>query len=322
MAFGYSQNPFTSQGQWKQIASGIQQSPKNAKSIFRASYKPNPNTSRSQWNDMVPGFREAFEESQKNKPMVKVQSPQSGGVDMSAYQPQQHPARQRYYASSPPPAASDGSKGVDISGYRPGQSQPKAPVGGDSYGQWIGTDDQIRLTDWRDTDGDKIDDRWQPGPGQPSMQRRPAPSRADEGYVFPEVQPAKNTQPSAARRAVQVSRPAVLPAEIKKPTFQVARAPDVFGVPPQLPQAGFSAQYTDLQGNVSEQPGYAQRDAFIDLINQSLLPYQTGMLSGPPRYDISSMLNQAREMSSGGYQNPFDLRGNGFGINPLAGLFG
>ena len=41
------------------------------------------------------------------------------------------------------------------------------------YGTWIGTDDQIHTTDWRDRDGDGIDDRWQAGPGQPSRKRKP-----------------------------------------------------------------------------------------------------------------------------------------------------
>lgn len=309
------------------MVSGMQQSPGANRSTFRAPYKPNPNTSQSQWNDMAPGFREAFEKSQRNKSIVKVQSPQPGSVDMSAYQlstGQQHPARRRYYVSSSPSVSSGSSRGVDISSYRPGQSQPKAPAEGDSYGRWIDTDDQTRLADWRDTDGGKVDDRWQAGPGQPSMQVHSGNSRTDDGYVFLDGQAAKSTQPSAATKAVRAPRPAVLPRlpEIRKPTLQVTRAPSVFGVPPQLPQAGFTAQYTDLQGNASEQPGYAQRDAFIDLINQSLLPYQAGEMSGPPQYDISSMLGQAEKMSYGGYQNPFDLRGNGFGQNPLAGLFG
>lgn len=113
---------------------------------------------------------------------------------------------------------------------------------------------------------------------------------------------------------------------IRQPSFTVTQDPSVFGQAPELPQAGFFPQYTDLQGNVSSEPNYGQRDAFVDLINQNLLPYQTGQMSGPPQYDIASLLGQANSMAQGGYSNPFSsyFGGNAYSAmsNPLAGLFG
>ena len=37
------------------------------------------------------------------------------------------------------------------------------------YGLWIGTEDQLHTSDFIDQDGDLIDDRWQPAPGQPEQ---------------------------------------------------------------------------------------------------------------------------------------------------------
>jgi len=34
------------------------------------------------------------------------------------------------------------------------------------YGLWIGTEGQLHTGDFIDQDGDLVDDRWQPGPGQ------------------------------------------------------------------------------------------------------------------------------------------------------------
>jgi len=34
------------------------------------------------------------------------------------------------------------------------------------YGLWIGTEGQLHTSDFIDQDGDLIDDRWQPAPGQ------------------------------------------------------------------------------------------------------------------------------------------------------------
>jgi len=37
------------------------------------------------------------------------------------------------------------------------------------YGLWIGTEGQLHTSDFIDQDGDLIDDRWQPAPGQPEQ---------------------------------------------------------------------------------------------------------------------------------------------------------
>ena len=62
--------------------------------------------------------------------------------------------------------------------YREGQGQtftgpvPTGPVTqvpptNNQFGNWIGTEDMIHTSDFVDTDGDGIDDRWQAGPGEP-----------------------------------------------------------------------------------------------------------------------------------------------------------
>ncbi len=37
------------------------------------------------------------------------------------------------------------------------------------YGLWIGAEGQLHTSDFIDQDGDLIDDRWQPAPGQPEQ---------------------------------------------------------------------------------------------------------------------------------------------------------
>ena len=45
----------------------------------------------------------------------------------------------------------------------------KHPEQPPSYGLWIGTEGQLHTGDFIDQDGDLIDDRWQPAPGQPEQ---------------------------------------------------------------------------------------------------------------------------------------------------------
>lgn len=67
--------------------------------------------------------------------------------------------------------------------YRPSSSPPTAASGSarpPRYGQWIGTPaDSIRIADFRDSDGDKVDDRYQSGPGEPKQDT--GPSRQPSG---------------------------------------------------------------------------------------------------------------------------------------------
>lgn len=153
------------------------------------------------------------------------------------------------------------------------------------------------------------------------------------GFVFPGTSPPGFTQqPNGGYRPSQqpplpqgfVPGQHVFSAlppmpEVRQPSFAVTQDPGFSTPPPSIPEPGFSASYTDLMGNVSDQPNYVQRDALIDLLNQSLLPYQTGNRTGPPQYDIPALLSQADEMAQSGYQNPFAF--SNFNANPLAGLF-
>lgn len=94
------------------------------------------------------------------------------------------------------------------------------------------------------------------------------------------------------------------------PTQSVSSTAGRQGVAPTLPEPGFTAQYRGVDGSVSSESPYALRDAFIQSINNSLLPYQAGQSAGAPTYNIDSLLSQSRDMLSDGW------------TNPLAGLFG
>ena len=138
------------------------------------------------------------------------------------------------------------------------------------------------------------------------------------GFVFPESPPPMFTQqPNGGYRPDVSQQPSLPPGFVPgRHAFSVMQTPGVSSAPPQLPAPGFTAQYRNFDGSVSDSPNYAQRDAFVQSLNDALLPYQTGRASGAPTYDFPALLSQANEMVDAGYQNPFAFQ------NPLAGLFG
>lgn len=74
---------------------------------------------------------------------------------------------------------------------------------------------------------------------------------------------------------------------------------------PENRPAPFTARYTNFDGSVSDQPNFGQRDAFIQNINDAMLPYYTGQAKGPPQFDFQSMYRRAGDMVKDGWQNPF-----------------
>jgi hypothetical protein len=97
--------------------------------------------------------------------------------------------------------------------------------------------------------------------------------------------------------------------EPKQPQLLSSYTPPQISAQPQF-RPSFQASYTNFDGSVSAQPNYSLRDAFVQSINDSMIPYQTGRMSGSPQFDFQSLLGAARNMSNAGFQNP------------LAGLFG
>lgn len=69
----------------------------------------------------------------------------------------------------------------------------------------------------------------------------------------------------------------------------------------------FSAQYTNFDGTASSQPDFGRRDAFIQNINDAMLPYYVGQSQGAPQFDFQSMYQKAGDMVSNGWQNPFAM---------------
>lgn len=88
-----------------------------------------------------------------------------------------------------------------------------------------------------------------------------------------------------------------------------------YAAPQNRPQP-FTASYQGFDGSVSNQPNFAQRDAFINQINNQLGRQQAQSWqqpTGAPQFDFPSMWNQAGKMVEQGWQNPF----SGFGQTPV-----
>jgi len=69
----------------------------------------------------------------------------------------------------------------------------------------------------------------------------------------------------------------------------------------------FSAQYTNFDGTTSSQPNFGQRDAFIQNINDAMMPYYGGKSQGAPQFDFQNMWKSAGDMVQNGWQNPFAM---------------
>lgn len=120
--------------------------------------------------------------------------------------------------------------------------------------------------------------------------------------------------------------PEVTLPEFQQPSFNVTRTEpsfsDNWGQPPPMPS--FEGRFGSIDGSFSSQPDFSFRDAFINQLNNRLQQYQTGGMSGPPVFDIPSLMRQAQGSLEAGFSNPFSASTMQQGFNPsaLAGLFG
>jgi hypothetical protein len=67
----------------------------------------------------------------------------------------------------------------------------------------------------------------------------------------------------------------------------------------------FQATYGSPMGGQYDQPNFAQRDAFIQQINNQMTPYMTGQATGVPQFNFNQAWSQAGQMVNDGWQNPF-----------------
>jgi len=77
---------------------------------------------------------------------------------------------------------------------------------------------------------------------------------------------------------------------------------------PQPQAAPFQASWgSPFGGQPTQQPNFAQRDAFIQSILNQQVPYMTGQQQGPIQYDFTAALANANQMVNNGFQNPFNF---------------
>jgi len=146
-----------------------------------------------------------------------------------------------------------------------------------------------------------------PRPAAPPPAPRTAPPLNDSRKI--RRGPVGGYADEPIQMATPSASPQYPPYAIATPRTEVVSTPPMaFGNP--VPQPSFNATYTNFDGSVTDQPNFALRDAFVQNINDAMLPYHMGQQSGPPQFDFQAMLARSRDMVDAGYQNP------------LAALFG
>lgn len=208
----------------------------------------------------------------------------------------------------------------------PGYSMPTPGYGG-GYGPG-----GVRTADFRDRDGDGVDDRDQRGPGmpypqvpggyqpaqQPSVPQMPQVVGGKMNRRPPPQRPPRRPQSPRWKGDMPMIEGRGLPPQFQSPPqFQVPAGPYSGG---QLPPSSFTAQsFGPMGGVATPQQNMAQRDAFIAQLNNQRTPvaaaagvYNTANAPVPPPIsrDFRSMWGQAGNMVNSGWSNP------------LAGLFG
>ena len=215
--------------------------------------------------------------------------------------------------------------------YAPGQAKPQqspyataTPYGGQAggqqapgYGSPQGQRGQMRTADFRDRDGDRVDDRDQDGAGMPAYGRPSQPQQSPYAPSTPYAQPRAPVEladPRIAEAGIMAGeggfrQPPNGPAAPVQPTLQQYMAPGNPLPGPMSRPAPFQATTRNFDGTTSEMPNFQQRDAFIGQINNQLGQMQNqswqqpGM--GAPQFDFPTMWGQAGEMAQQGFQNPF-----------------
>lgn len=118
--------------------------------------------------------------------------------------------------------------------------------------------------------------------------------RAAAGRAQPNMDPfgysSKYKPPVADKQS-----PAVQPPRPSQPAMQAY----------QQPAQPFQAYWGSPMGGYSQTPTTPQRDAFINNINEQMIPYYTGQASGPPQFNIQQAWDKGGQMVQDGWQNPF-----------------
>jgi hypothetical protein len=142
-----------------------------------------------------------------------------------------------------------------------------------------------------------------PMPQNPGMAQPIQPPSQGAPYTPPEIRrPAQTwTQGLREQDAIRARQPQFQPT----PQFGIDPATGR-RLPPQQPQ--FSASYGGLFGGQSATPQFAQRDALIQRLNDTMLPYQLGQATGRPQFNMPALWSQAGQMVQNGWQNPFAMR--------------
>lgn len=201
------------------------------------------------------------------------------------------------------------SAGLDMSSYAPGSASPKTQSQGTQYGA-----PRQPLADALPPPGYTYgpNGRIVPEPRQPRRQPAQRAETQPESHVQHRVQksPAPKQSPAAIpmQRYASSSGPFSMPASFSPSAQITASYTPPTAMLSEVPRPSFSASYTNFDGSTSAEPGYSFRDAFIDRINNHMLQYQTGQATGVPEFDIQSLISEARDMASSGFQNPFSFQ--------------
>lgn len=214
--------------------------------------------------------------------------------------------------------------------YAPGQAKPQqspyatsTPYGGQAggqqapgYGSPQGQRGQMRTADFRDRDGDRVDDRDQDGAGMPAYGRPSQPQ--DWGMGLPpgaQVQmPLRGWGQPPLTQYYAGSSPSGQPPSPQPSLTQYTAPGNPLPGPTSRP-APFQSTTRNFDGTTSEMPNFQQRDAFISQINNQLGEMQNqswqqpGM--GAPQFNFPQMWGQAGEMVQQGFQNPFAQQPDG-----------
>ena len=152
-----------------------------------------------------------------------------------------------------------------------------------------------------------------------SPQAFPAPSAAPPqtgpqyppyaiDYVSPQAFPAPSaappqTSPQFDFGSVFNNYFSQLP-QPRQPSFSAQTTPGFSQPAAPLPTPSFQQSTRNFDGSVTEAPNFNLRDAFIQNVNEAMLPYHMGMQSGPPQFNIQDIYSRAQGMVQGGFQNP------------------
>lgn len=259
---------------------------------------------------------------QAYQPPAQRAAPQQGGFQ--SYRPGQAQPVNRPQGSPYRPQDAFGGGSMNERMPYPSMPYPQVPGGRmpqprpvPGYGGGFGPGG-VRTADFRDRDGDGVDDRDQSGPSRPAPQM---PQFDMQQRAVGDIT-RRRVPPPAPRKPVQQGRWAgdmpMIEGRGLPPQFQGPVAGPYAGG--QLPPPSFTAtSFGPMGGMATPQQNMAQRDAFIAQLNNQRTPvaaaagvYNTADAPVPPPIsrDFRSLWGQAGNMVANGW------------TNPLSGLFG